>query len=312
MHNVPVFFHRSTIVCVDNNHLILKAISSLLESSHEIKTFPNPIECFQFLDAYTPPLTQIDFLQGCIEHDHYETADHLPVDFNLPALRQIFHYPKRLEEISLLIVDYHLPHMTGLDLCRKLRNSPFKKILLSGETTQDQALDAFNENIIDRFVRKDSQTLSQVIKQFATELTQEYFQERTQAFVSHLEADHKICLSDPVFSRFFQKWRTENHIKEFTLIDKVGTFILIREDEKAFYFIVHTDHSLNNFYTLYDDTVDRDELLRAVKLRKHIPFFGIGKESWDVAINEWPSHFYTPNLLEGREKYYWAVVEAEY
>ena len=47
--------------------------------------------------------------------------------------------------------------------------------------------------------------------------------------------------------------------------------------------------------------------VNAVSLRQKIPFFGIGLESWQYDFNEWSQYFYAPEIINGRENYYWFI-----
>jgi CheY-like chemotaxis protein len=309
MFKLPIFYYPSTIAWIDDDALFLKSTSQIL-LSNSFKTFVNPHECLKFFETYTPPLSKMNFLRDCIEHEYYETVNHSPVDFNVPALHNLHNMPERSQEISVIIVDYEMPEMNGIELCQKLRSLPFKKILLTGEADHQEAVSAFNNNTIDRFISKDSPTLVADIQTHVAALTEQYFCDRTYALLSHIEADHPSPLSDPTFIDFFRHWCNTHDIKEYTLIDKNGSFLAITADNKCLYFIIHTDRSINSFIKFNDDTHDAEFLINALKQREKIPFFGVGKESWQFEIPEWPNHFYLSNNLIGREKYYWSVVAA--
>ena len=126
----------------------------------------------------------------------------------------------------------------------------------------------------------------------------------------HLETDNLLPISDPDFVGFFMEWCSINRIREYFIIDHNGNFLTIDENGKAQFFIVHTERTLNNFVDLNADTVESKLLIEAAKTREKIPFFGEKKESWEVEHSEWHKCFYTPNILKGREKYYWITLPA--
>ena len=59
---------------------------------------------------------------------------------------------------------------------------------------------------------------------------------------------------------------------------------------------------------LHDDLNGASELLDAIRKRESIPFFGIGRESWEFEVHGWSKYFYACDVLEGREKYYWSFI----
>ena len=309
MSTLPVFYYPSTIMWVDDDSLFLNAASQMFGKEYSIQTFNDPKDCIHFFEKYTPPLSKIPFLRGSVENEYYDTVDHSPVDFNVTRLYQLHQQPERNQEISVIVVDYGMPEMNGIELCRELRKFPMKKILLTGEADHRDAVAAFNDNTIDRFVRKDSASLAGDIELYVSTLSLQYFRERTLTLLSHLEVAQGTPLSDPTFVGFFQDYCRMNNIREYSLIDKVGSFLLINKDNQHSFLILHTDNSLNTFVELHDDVKEAEPILNEIKQRKKIPFFGVGKESWKFKIAEWSQHLHSPTILVGREKYYWASIK---
>lgn len=308
MLSLPSFYFPTTTVLVDDDNLFLQGASQLVDP-RRLKTFNDPYDCIRFFDAYSRPLTKMSFLRGLTEDDRYWQTSHAPVDLNVSALHQIYHSAERSDEISIIIVDYKMPGMKGIELCRKLHSQSVKKILLTGEATHEEAISAFNDNTIDRFIRKDSATLVKDIQKHIFDLKHQYFYEQTQPLLSHLEVDYKLPQSDPVFINFFQNLCATHLIKEYYLIDKNGSLILVDNENKISYLIIHTDRSLNEFIKLNNDINGAEHYANLINQHRQIPFFGISKESWQFEINEWPKYFFTSESLDGRDKYYFSIVK---
>jgi CheY-like chemotaxis protein len=307
MSTLPMFYFPTTTIWVDDNNNFLKAAEEIL-GSNQLKTFNDPQACLSFFTSYQSIFSKIPFLHGCIDNDYYGSVNHSPVDFNVPALQQIKDHSERQNEISVVIVDYKMPGMNGIELCRELKNSPIKKILLTGEANAKEAITAFNENIIDRFIPKNSTSLVNDVRTHLNNLNLQYFCERTYGLLQHLEADSKLPLTDPSFIDFFNHWRQAHAIKEYYLIDKNGSLHVTNEKNQSYYFILHTDKSLNSFITLYQDEIP--DMMAAIKNREKIPFFGVGREGWEFETKEWSNYFYEPQVLAGRENYYWVSIKA--
>lgn len=76
-------------------------------------------------------------------------------------------------EFGIVVLDYDMKEMNGLDLASRVYC--VGKILLTGEATQAQALNAFNAGIIDRFVQKDMFKATDVVAGYITSLEEDFF-----------------------------------------------------------------------------------------------------------------------------------------
>jgi len=309
MFTLPIFYHTSTLITVDDDDLILKSLALLFKNRFMVMPFHQPKECIKFFDSYRSPLSKTTLLQSCTEHEQYDSPYRSFINFDMTQLHLENNKHERKNEISVMIVDYNMPGMNGIELCKILRTIPVKKILLTGEASLNEAVAAFNDKVIDCFIRKDSPSLAHQIQHYVKNLSLQYYREQTNALCSHLEANGMIPLSDPIFAQHFSEWCASESIQEYTLIDRNGSLMAMNNDDQASYFIVHTDQSLDAFLELNDDVNDAEPFLQDIKQRKLIPFFGTGKECWEFQPNEWQPYLYPPTVLNGREKYYWAIVK---
>lgn len=309
--SLPLFSYRATVVWVDDDPVFLASAAQLLKNTHTT-TFNAPEQAIEFFKQYKPLLQKINFMRGYTEMDSYDLLNHMPIDLNISALKDLQTNSERHNEVTVLITDYNMPDMNGLDLCRELRTLPMKKILLTGAADYQQAVAAFNEGLIDCFIQKDSLTLVQDILFHLKRLSQQYLVDQSRQLLKHLETDFPLHLSDPAFIKFFEEWCKENEIQEYYLIDKNGNFLLMDKDGKKSYFVVYSDRTLDNFVELHMDDLESMSFIEAVKLREKIPFFGEGKEGWELETDQWDAYFYVSEGVVGMQKYYWTIVsEAE-
>lgn len=88
---LPLFSYPTTAVWVDDDPSFVATIPHLLESRY-FKTFNEQI-----------------------------TAS------SSSALRELSAQICRYNEVSVIVVDYDMPHMNGIDMCRLLKEKPVKK-----------------------------------------------------------------------------------------------------------------------------------------------------------------------------------------
>lgn len=309
MAGLSLFKYPSNIVWIDDDNLFLKTIKRTFNKYYLVQVFNDPIIALNLLEKHIPFLSIQKFLRACKEHESYDNSINMPVDINTNDLSNIFLEDDRKNEISLIIVDYKMPGINGVELCRHLKKFPMKKILLTGEADNQEAVKAFNEGIIDRYVRKDSPELMNILREYMDILIEQYFHECTMPLLSHLEAENPLPISDPVFIDYFKFFCKKNEILEYYVINKKGDLRLVSKENKISFLVIHTDSTLDLFYEVHKDVKWAESFLQKIKKREVIPFFGNDKDPWQVDECEWGNHMFKPEILDGqRVRYYLTLV----
>lgn len=89
----------------------------------------------------------------------------------------------------------------------------------------------------------------------------------------------------------------------------IDSLLYINARDEKRYFLIHTKSTLHDFEELYGEARDKiPALFHQLQRKEKIPFFGIGLSPFDEEISNWDKHFYTTNVLEGRERYYVATI----
>ena len=172
--------HPTTIVLVDDDEGFLKSLSLAMHREGTIKTFSSPNSAVQEINAQSDVLAAFLHNQG------------------LPRLSD----PGRFELFSVLVTDYEMDAMNGVELCQRIGGSPVGRILLTGKVDERYAVRAFNDDIIDRYVRKDDPEMVDLVKRYILDLKQEFFR-RAVASLSETQKEERLrLLSDPVVRRF--------------------------------------------------------------------------------------------------------------
>lgn len=310
---LPLFYFKSKICWVDDDRLFLDAISIAFADDYQTVSFSNPVSALNFFNnTYEPELKKINFVREFVDTDHYNTNHRFQTDIDINEISKLAERSAEINDISVLVVDYNMPNINGLELCRHLVNCPFKKILLTGETNYSEAVEAFNQGLIDKFIEKGPNVIDG-LQNYIFDLSYQYFKDATANILTHLEASRISPLSDPQFGRFFNNWCIKHKIKEFYLVNKQGSF-LVKDSKDCFsLFIVFDDYEKEEFIKLNDDAFDKiGDILKEVKEGRLIPFFGINKESWEYSFSEWKNYFYPAQIFKGRNNYYWSVISNYY
>ncbi len=310
MRNLPLFYYPSTWLYVDDDSNLLQCVGLVLDEHNRNKLFQSPEKCVAFLADYQSPLMQKSFLSSNKQDDHYGILHHTPVDFDVTKLLALTDNPERYNEITAMVIDYDMPTMNGFALSKACDHLRVEKILLTGKTEDTRIIDGFNKNYIQHYIQKGCDDFESLLIDQLVKSTFHYFQRITAPLLSHLEAESQTPLSDLVFSDFFLSYCKRKNVAEYYLIDKQGSFLCIDKNGNQFFFVVHTDRGVNTwletYYTGSEFTVD---FANDIVARRRLPFFGYATEAWQIDSTEWHSYFHQPQLLEGRERYYWFEIQ---
>ena len=136
-----------------------------------------------------------------------EGADDDPV-VRLPASRiaAMARDPARFSRVSVAIIDFAMPSMTGVELCRKIKHLPVKKVLLTGKTGDATAVAAFNEGLIDLFLVKHDPDLPDKLRRIIRELQYAYFKDLTAPLEPIAKLEDTAFLDDPGIAGWYHEF----------------------------------------------------------------------------------------------------------
>lgn len=230
------------------------------------------------------------------------------LSLDLNKILNIVDIKDKLQDVSVLIIDYIMPVKNGIEVCKDLNQHRYKKLLLTASKDYQVGLSAMNQNIIDMFLDKndsDNDLITQI-----TNLSYDYFNSLTSVARQHLEIDGNLSLSNKVFVDYFVNFMNDNKITEYYLIDKVGSLLLVDDKGNKSVLVVHTKDSLDTFVQNFGDIAEISTLIEQIKQRKQIPWLGIGIDSFKNS-DELKQFVYKPLIILGQEDYFICHVNHE-
>lgn len=255
---IPICYHPSKVVILDDNLQFLESLKSRLESEelHSVshfETFSSPQECLQFLNGNQRSPYSI-FHRLVNEADEKEWQ-HRRLDVNIRDLHHEIYLPDRFARVSVIIVDYDMPGMNGLDFCRSLRDPYIKKILVTGLADEEIAIKAFHEGIIDRFVRKHKADELEMLKEIIPQMQTQYFIDQSELILATLRVTERFYVNplfDSTFISVFQDFVKHQGIIEYYLTDVGGSFLLLQEDGADIGFFTNTEEDIDAMFEMHD------------------------------------------------------------
>ncbi|MBN1684100.1 MAG: hypothetical protein JW855_01495 [Gammaproteobacteria bacterium] len=307
-------YFPTTALFIDDRKNFLENLTLNLSETLSYRTFTDPNAAIQFLNESS----QADQLfkkwllnleeQELIEID--EPHAHSLVDLDISAIYKILYSPERFREVTVAVVDYAMPKMNGLDFCRALTSTPIKKLMMTGEASDHLAIDAFNERIIDKFIRKQSPTFYDDLHTAIEELQKHYFKDISRSVIEHLAISPDCWLLEPDFSNLFSRLVQENQIVEYYLIDQSGSFLMLDAKGKPYWLIVKSDRILKGFIHIAEDNEAPTSVQNVLKNKEKIPFFFTEKDL-EVPVEAWGQGYLHPaKTIQGaKQLFHYAFIK---
>ncbi|MCZ6655793.1 MAG: hypothetical protein O7C67_00715 [Gammaproteobacteria bacterium] len=220
------YFHPTTVCFVDDNESFLRSLDLQLPVGWAYKSFTDPLIALDFLQqpAALPPL-----VDRCFSIDHGDRLEPT-VHLDLGMVEQEIHHIERFARISVVIVDYAMPSLNGLDFCAALDDPYLKKALLTGVADEKVAVEAFNDGLIHKFIPKNTAIAIDTILTYVTDLQHQYFNQYISRLHNTLSIDPPGFLVDSNVQSHILDIMIKEQIVEYYLVNDPPGFLLVRSD----------------------------------------------------------------------------------
>jgi CheY-like chemotaxis protein len=306
--SIPTCYFPSSVLFVDDSRDFLLNFILQLDEGLAYRIFDSPIEALKCIKKKQCELEQLS--KRCLSE--YTEAKNCPltnhtVNLDLAAIHAEVYNPNRFSEISVVVVDYAMPGMDGLEFCRRMANSNIKKILLTGQADEALAIEAFNNGLIHRYIKKSDPNVAELITQSISQLQQIYFQDMSNMVVKMLSVTSPHFLHDLRFADFFNNICKENNIVEYYMADNSGSFLMLDDDAHVNFLIMKSEADLNLHYDLAKDNDAPASVLEQLKNGEKIPCFWHAHDI-NTEWNEWSTCLLPAGKLTCDETYYYSFV----
>ncbi|MCX7118063.1 MAG: response regulator [Legionellales bacterium] len=306
--SIPACYFPSTALFIDDSRDFLLNFVLQLDESMAYRVFDVPR---QALDYIHHKRCELDLLSQHCLREYKEAAQGLSsnhtIHLDLAAIYAEVYNPHRFSEISVVVVDYAMPGMNGLEFCRLIENKNIKKILLTGQADEALAIAAFHEGLIHRYIKKSEGNAADRLTQCIYELQLQYFQAMSDTLVQMLAVTSPSCLHDDKFAHFFREIRQQHGIIEFYLMDYSGSFFMLDDDANVSFLIVKSEDDKRAYCDLAHQQGISKDMLCELNSGDKIPAL------WraDVAMpidKDWSSCLVPASRFVSSETYYYAIV----
>lgn len=306
---LPVYAHPTLTVLIDDSDSFLKSLSFQLDPMLASKTFHDTSGALAWLTNSAR--------QDAVPLQANFDTQNLPLDqcnvaVDLERIWRISAQPQRFLTPSVLVVDYSMPQMNGIEFCQAVRHLPCKKILFTGAADEKIAVNAFNRGLIDRYIKKSDEDALDILEREIVDLQAAFFAQRSETLREMLVLHNYHFLGDAALAQVVRELsRTHGFVEHYVFPNPTGILFFDRQG-KATLMIIETEKGLRAQYEIARDNDAPPSLQSALLEQRLIPFFsdpeGDGMYSKEMG-SHWHRYCSAPTICHGEETYFWALFD---
>lgn len=300
-------FFPTHVLFLDDNSNHLNSIATEVNEFKVIPTlFNNSVKALDYLqneyNAY--PIRQ-QFLLLPEDHEFARSM----IDIDIRAIHRVITHPRRFQNISVLVSDYSMPDMHGLDFLKNTQQLKLKKMMLTGEADTTLAITAFNSGLIQKFIRKDALNFSYDLNAAVDELQGQYFSDLTNLVIDSIINDpnyHYTCLNNPLYPGLLEQICRELEILEYYLLDEHGSYLMADLEGNLTILAVKSEASMQEHYAFAKEEAGA-KIIEALKMREKLPFF-FSAEDLATPPTEWENYLYPARKIGTETPFYYTII----
>ncbi|MGD9153714.1 MAG: response regulator, partial [Gammaproteobacteria bacterium] len=265
---IACYYHPTTVVFIDDKQSFLESILMSLNSHLEAQTFTNAKKAVEYLKDnckwdYIDRLLQNLRDKDSDDELEYSNVEHSVVDVDVMGIHKVIYDPKRFAMKTVVVVDYSMPDMNGLEVCKALQGLPLKFIMLTGKAEPETAIKAFNEGLIHRFVKKETLNFAEKLQAAIVEMQKQKFYEVSEPIIKMIASSSISCLNDSVFIEFFNKFCEKNKIVEYYLVNESGCFLLLDAEGNVSWFVIKNEKEMTDYQDIAEANLAPQSIIDA-------------------------------------------------
>ena len=302
------FYHPTRVVFVDDDRAFLNLLPLRLDGAVPFLRFESPRELLGELESGR--------LQGALELDWW---DSYPAEGGHQGLEQVVAFDSsmifmrvfnraRFGLVSVVVIDYRMPEMSGLDLCRKLAHLPCKRILLTGQADEGLAVHAFNEGLIDMYLPKLHPRLDTELSLAIQRFQFAFLEQATELMTKVLSTADPVVWGDPDFARFFYQICKDRRTVEYYAVSDPKGYLLVDAQGEGELMLLFDEVDLDAQCAAAIASRAPEEVVERLRSRRGGLYFAQEDAEYVLCEAEWSKACLPLHPFPGRADRFYALV----
>lgn len=301
---IPLFFYPAQIIFVDDNPDFLASLELVFSCNHNLKLFTDAQAALDYINRSksTAPFAQkksTPALSGDSDKWVKQVLNHS----NLKRFDQ-----ERDLEVSLVIADYVMPTLNGIEFCKKINNPSVKKILLTGHATPSDAVSAFNDNLIHYYINKSDENMLEQLTNAINKLQNAYFHDLTSHIKNEAIDVNTPFFADAELADYFQILCRDLDIKEYFYLSNPSRFALQARDGSQSLCLIYTEEDIEEHLRILEEEDAPGDLIESIASHQFIPLFCSEDGFYEPENFGNSMQIYPAQKVSGKTNYYCAVI----
>ena len=306
MKNLPFFWSTKTLI-LDDDSFFLEELKSVLGKNPQYVFFTNPKEAKAYLDNQNFQMNWYikNPVATKIEESHY--------DINYDLIPSVISNDQRFNLVSNVIVDYHMPTMSGVEFCQQIQSKKLlRKTLLTSSIDLSEAIENLNSQTINSFIDKKTISKKNFLKNHIMEQEVDYFANVTSLIAESIlieNPEHPFLSKE--YNDIISNIISDYKIQQYYLVNKSGTYLMIDSNNIRYnVFLLSGDDIEEMELEAKDNNLDKAIYLSLKTKNKAICFCDRNNTSDWPHFSQWDKHLHlVKNFAIGSDKYYYSVVK---
>lgn len=298
-----MFYYPTGVIFVDNSAKFLNALHMKFSDTFLCSVYQNPYEALVSVNknysAFNSSKSSLSYSDCCEPEDLANKV--LSSDRNKANLLS------RELELSVVVVDYDMPGMNGISFCEKIMNPNIKKILLTGQATESQALKAFNDGIINYFIQKSDINMSATLHDAIVDLQHKYFRDVSISEKANAINSFKNLFTDFALKEYFSQICVSMDVEEYYYLANPSRFKLVSRDGNESYLLIYSEQELLTHLKILEEEDAPPGLISQLKSRKYVPYFQTMDGYYEPEAFSFYHHLLKAEKVQGTTMFYCAI-----
>ena len=297
------FYYPTRVMFLDDNRAFLDALELELSAHIRMLTFTDTKDVLHALDNSHQPITSLSFKP--LNNVNTDTSTDCLVGFKMSNLLNFIYDGSRFNYTPVIVVDYQMPNINGIEFCQQLKSKDIFKIMLTAEADKDTAIKAFNDGIIDKFILKTSENLFQELLGAVDELTARHFREMSYPIINAYNGAPNL-LNEELFKQLFNTVYLKANAVEYYMLDISGSFLFLDKSGNPTWLVVRHAIELKEQLDFLQGYDAPEEIISSIAKKEKMLIL-LAEEEYLKPIAEWFTYIFDSKKLD--DNYCYSIIE---